>query len=264
MASTVGAVRTRNPDSPARACARVPEADRDAGPERLVALLVDLENVAGIDMNFIFQAAASEGRVVVRRAYGNSEIIRKFKEELQDLAFDSQALFSTTRAGKNSADIFLAIDAMDLLHEGIVDTFVLATADTDFARLARRLREGGKRVVGVGSEHAGSALVQSCDRFETPAAQPKPARHKQPSGAAGGPARKLGDLVMTAFENVVGEDGAVGGSKLLQAIQRLDPGFDYKRLGFSSFSAFLRSLQLDLDVETDQRGLVVRYQEMGR
>lgn len=248
----------------------------DARPERerLVALLVDLENVAGIDLRFIFQTAASEGRVVVRRAYGNGELIRKMKDELQDLAFDSHALFSTTRAGKNSADIFLAIDAMDLLHMSVVDTFVLATADTDFARLARRLREGGKRVVGVGSEHAGSALVQSCDRWESPPKEPKQRAHRAQRGARSAAStasgrsdevdEKLTDLMYTAFESVVGEDGSVGGSKLLQAVQRLDPGFDYKRLGFSSFAKLLQSLDWDLDVATDKRGMVVRYRDMGR
>lgn len=235
----------------------------EAVPERLVALLVDLENVAGIDLKVIFQTAASEGRVVVRRAYGNAELIRKFKDELQDLAFDSQALFSTTRAGKNSADIFLTIDAMDLLHQGIVEVFVLATADTDFARLARRVREGGKRVVGVGTEHAGAALVQSCDRFEVPT-PPKAARARGHAHAHATPDRKLTDLALTAFESVVGEDGSVGGSKLLQAIQRLDPGFDYKKQGFSSFNAFLKSLDWDLDVSTDKRGMVVRYKDLGR
>jgi uncharacterized protein (TIGR00288 family) len=238
--------------------------DREDGrpeKERLVALLVDLENVAGIDLSFIFQTAASEGRVVVRRAYGNGELIRKMKDELQDLAFDSHALFSTTRQGKNSADIFLTIEAMDLLHQDTVETFVLATADTDFARLARRLREGGKRVIGVGSEHAGSALVQSCDRWETPPKEPKPGRGKARSG--GGTSReKLTDLFMTAFDSVVSEDGSVGGSKLLQAVQRLDPSFDYKRAGFSSFGALLKSLDWELEVATDKRGLVVRYKDL--
>jgi uncharacterized protein (TIGR00288 family) len=239
----------------------VPEDTAEAGRERLVALLVDLENVAGIDLQYVFQTATSEGRVVVRRAYGNAELIRKFKAELQDLAFDSVALFATTSAGKNSADIFLTIDAMDLLHQNVVDAFVLATADTDFARLARRLREGGKRVVGVGAEHAGAALVQSCDRFETPA-PPKVAR---PRSAKGGASKdKLADLVLGALDSAVSEDGSVGGSKLLQAIQRQDPGFDYKRLGFRSFGAFLRSLELDVEISTDERGMVVRYRDLGR
>jgi uncharacterized protein (TIGR00288 family) len=236
------------------------DGDRETPPERLVALLVDLENVAGIGLKNIFSAAASEGRVVVRRAYGNADLIAKSKAELQDLAFDSQALFSTTRAGKNSADIFLTIDAMDMLHQDIVDVFVLATADTDFARLARRIREGGKRVVGVGTEHAGAALVQSCDRFETPA-HPAKQRHR---AARPGPTGQLADMVTAAFESVVSEDGSVGGSKLLQALQRLDPGFDYKKLGFSSFGAFLKSLDLDLELATDKRGMVVRYTDLGR
>jgi uncharacterized protein (TIGR00288 family) len=238
----------------------VPEAEPR---ERLVALLVDLENVAGLDLKTIFQTATSEGRVVVRRAYGNSDLLGKKRAELQDMAFDSVALFNTTRAGKNSADIFLTIDAMDLLHGNVVDTFVLATADTDFARLARRLREGGKRVVGVGAEHAGAALVQSVDRFESPSALHKRARPKAAKSAARGDGKAdYEDLVMTAFESVVGEDGSVGGSKLLQAIQRLDPGFDYKRLGHGSFTNFLKSLDLDLELDTDPRGLVVRDRDM--
>ena len=246
-----------------------PEGESDGAPEKLVALLVDLENVAGIGLRPIFTIAASEGRVVVRRAYGNSKIIERFRAELQDLAFDSQALFSTTRAGKNSSDIFLAIDAMDLLHTGPVAVFVLATGDTDFARLARRLREGGKRVVGVGPEHAGDALVQSCDRWETPTlSKPKPLPRKRRRGPAPEVPEEsqkqlaqMDELVETAFESVVSEDGTVGGSKLHQALQRLDPKFDYKRLGFSSFGAFLKSLDLDLDITSDKRGLVVKYRE---
>ncbi|MCA1814666.1 MAG: NYN domain-containing protein [Halobacteriales archaeon] len=230
--------------------------------ERLVALLVDLENVAGLDLKAIFQTATSEGRVVVRRAYGNADLLGKKRVELQDLAFDSQALFNTTRAGKNSADIFLTIDAMDLLHQDVVHVFVLATADTDFARLARRLRENGKRVVGVGAEHAGAALVQSCDRFESPSALHKRSRPRAGKAKAESKEDDIADTVMTAFDSVVGEDGSVGGSKLLQAIQRLDPGFDYKRMGHGSFTNFLKSLDLDLELDTDPRGLAVRYRDM--
>src|SRR5207247_182950 len=82
----------------------------------------------------------------------------------------------------------------------------------------RRLREGGKRVVGVGSDSAGAALVQSCDRFETPAPPQKASRGRGQAPRSADP--KLTDLVLTAFESVVGEDGSVGGSKLLQAVQR--------------------------------------------
>lgn len=223
-----------------------------------MALLVDLENVTQFPLRDMFKAATAEGRVIVRRAYGGQQPVQSRKKELQDLAFDHRMLL-TSQPGKNSADLALAIEAMDLLHEGIVDTFVLATGDADFAGLARRLRAQGKTVVGVGARNSASdVLVQSVDKFEDLAAATERKSGANQPKKSPGVAPKVRDLVREAFETAAGEADRTTGASLGNAVQRLDPAFNARDHGFASLRKLLEAMSGTFEVTDGDRDMHVR------
>jgi hypothetical protein len=151
---------------------------------------------------------------------------------------------------------------MDILYTRPVEVFVLVTADSDFATLARRLREGGKRVIGMGSrQRAGRALVQSCDQYiyydqprpslppedgraagpRTPA--PRRAGHPPTGGHEPAEVTQLHKIVLDAMEAAADREGRVYGGPLHERIRRIRPDFNYRDFGFSSFSKFVESLK---------------------
>ncbi len=235
--------------------------------EPIVALLIDYENVADVPLKDIFRVAAVEGRVAIRRIYGNAPLIAKYQDAIRDLAFEPVSILRSNRSGKNATDIYLTIDAIDLLHRGIVDTFVLATSDSDFARLARRIREGGRRVVGAGNQdRVGEALVQSCDQFVrlplSKGEKVQDATEPKEVNVPGADVMTTKDLVQLAFDSAIDETGSTNGGKLHATIQRLDPAFDYKSLGHKSFRDFLENGSgLPLIVDPDPPMMVTMRDE---
>lgn len=131
-----------------------------------VGLLIDCDNVSWQRANAITVEAATHGLVGVKRGYGDwgSQHLKGWRTVLTTLAIQpiQQIAYSS---GKGATDIALVIDAMDLLHSGQVETFCLVANDSDYTRLAMRLRESGKRVVGIGSKNASAAFSNACDRF---------------------------------------------------------------------------------------------------
>lgn len=221
-------------------------------PEANVALLLDFENAQDVDVHRILAEAAGFGRVIVRRAYADWNRHAGGQGPLREAGFEAVHQFTSGSRGKNSTDIHLAVDAMDILYTRPVDTFVLVTADSDFATLARRLREGGKRVIGMGSrQRAGRALVQSCDQYiyyDAPAPPAAPPKEEAPASARkrGHEEPRLTDthrMVFAALLSAGDEEGRVYGGPLHERIRRLQPDFNYRDYGFSSFLRFVESLK---------------------
>ena len=134
--------------------------------DRRLAVLVDADNVSPRWAGAVFKEVATFGDATVRRVYGNfaSEALRPWRHVLQDHALQPYHQPAYTK-GKNSSDIALVIDAMDLLHSGHVDGFVLVSSDSDFTRLASRIRERGLDVIGIGEEKTPESLRRACKRF---------------------------------------------------------------------------------------------------
>ena len=133
---------------------------------RRLAVLVDADNVSAQWATAIFKEIATFGDATVRRIYGDfaSQALNPWRSVLQDYALIPHHQPSYTR-GKNSSDIALVIDAMDLLHSGHVEGFVLVSSDSDFTRLASRVREQGLEVIGIGEERTPESLRKACKRF---------------------------------------------------------------------------------------------------
>ena len=138
--------------------------ERFDGPR--LAVLIDADNTAAKWADAIFEEIATLGEASVRRIYGDfsGPHLRSWEKKLAGLAVIPHQQFAYTR-GKNSSDIALVIDAMDLMHTGQIDGFVLVSSDSDFARLASRLREQGLQVYGIGKTNTPEAFRKACKRF---------------------------------------------------------------------------------------------------
>lgn len=217
---------------------------------------MDYENARDVNMQRVLTEAAAFGRVVIRRAYADWTRHAKAQNQLREAGFEELHQFTSGSGTKNATDIHLAVDAMDILYTRPIDVFMLVTADSDFAKLARRIREGGKRVIGMGSKkRVGRALVQSCDQFiyydQEPARQPQAvAPAPPPSGGQQQRPRptQRADLtdrhriVLEAMSAAADEEGMVYGGPLHENIRRVRPDFSYRDFGFSSFLRFIESL----------------------
>ena len=250
---------------------------------RNIAVFCDFENIAlGVrdarydrfDMRKVLEKLLLKGSIVVKKAYCDWERYKEFKVAMHESSFEMIEIPHVRQSGKNSADIRMVVDALDLCYtKAHVDTFVILSGDSDFSPLVSKLRENARTVIGVGVKNSSSdLLIANCDEFIyyddlVRESETKRARRKQPAKkAAGGgttqapaPAPKepadrkqeAFDLVLGTIEALVaerGEEEKIWGSMVKQALKRRMPGFNESYYGFGSFS--------DLLEEAAQRGLV--------
>ncbi|UIF89290.1 NYN domain-containing protein [Cupriavidus sp. UYPR2.512] len=225
-------------------------AGQSAATEGRVAVLVDCDNTTPEILEHALRVVAQFGRVVLRRGYGNhATLAHRWQEALVRLAF-TPCLQYQYAAGKNTADIALALDAMEAMFDSRADTFCLITSDSDFAYLCRKLRERGAIVHIVGEAKTPDALRNASDQFfewvpPEPVAEPAdPAKPKAVAAAAPKPvAKRRPKAVIKAVELLAGDtpDGWVGLGALGQYLKRTDPGFSPKVFGHAALSDMIRT-----------------------
>ena len=212
------------------------EASRQ-GSETLVAALVDFENVGLDSIQWLFDQISDVGRIIVKRAYADWSSAGNKRDQLLELGIEPIQQFHSGPKGKNSSDIRLAIDAVDLLHQSPVDTFVIVSSDSDFIPLVNKLRAAGKTVIGAGRKAtAPRTLVISCDKYHY-------LDQDRRIGVSGQPVEEQSSdiLLIRAVQATMDEQGRVVGSKLYQTMQRLDPSFDFRALGYATFAKYLEA-----------------------
>jgi len=250
---------------------------------RSMALFCDFENIAlGVrdakyekfDIKKVIERLLLKGSIVVKKAYCDWDRYKQFKATMHEAAFELIEIPHVRQSGKNSADIRMVVDALDLCYtKSHVDTFVLITGDSDFSPLVSKLRENDKQVIGVGVKNSTSdLLIANCDEFiyyddlvrekqqhkaKRKPAPPAPADKPQ---AKGEEERKLEalDLVMETVEALFAERGAeekIWGSMVKQALKRRKPGFNESYYGFRSFSRLLDEAAARgmIEVEEDEK-----------
>ena len=207
-----------------------------------VAVLIDFENVGLSSIRWLFDQVSDIGRIIVKRAYADWSAAaskkdhRQQRDQLLELGIEPIHLFHSV-SGKNSSDIRLAIDAVELMYLSPVDTFVIVSSDTDFVPLVSKLRAAGKTVIGAGRRATVSrTLVTSCDKYHF-------LDQSEPSRVATQPASKpqMESLLVRAVKSGIDEQGKVVGSKLHETLQRLDPSFDYRGMGYSTLTRYLEA-----------------------
>ncbi len=135
-------------------------------PERQIAVLIDLENAGLSPIQRLFDQIVHEGRIIVKRAYADWSRAGKSRDQLLELGIEPIQLFRSASGRKNSNDILLAIDAVDLLYSSPIDIFVIVSSDSDFIPLINKLRASGKIVFCAGEQAKMSpTLIKACDRY---------------------------------------------------------------------------------------------------
>lgn len=250
-----------------------------------MAVFLDLENIAigareaqfpAFDIRKVLERLLLKGHIVVKKAYCDFDRYKDFKRGLHEAAFEMIEIPHVRQSGKNSADIRMVVDALDLCYtKSHVDTFVIISGDSDFSPLVSKLRENDKTVIGVGVKKSTSDLfITNCDEFlyyddlvrpepaakrtnlrSTPKVSPAPAPEtKTPSLS---PDRALDLLVRTleALRAERGEDYPIRGSLIKQAMKRQNPGFNERAHGFRAFNDLLQEAQKRrlLELEADKQ-----------
>ncbi len=261
-----------------------------------LAVFCDFENVAlGVrdaryqkfDAGKVIERLLLKGSIVVKKAYCDWERYKEFRAAMHEAAFELIEIPHVRQAGKNSADIRMVVDALDLCYtKAHLDTFVIISGDSDFSPLVSKLRENNKSVIGVGVKNSSSdLLVSNCDEFiyyddlvrakkprktggqkaarRKEAAAKKTTGKKKPAAAAAKEdseqAERLQealDLILETLEMLAEERGGeekIWGSMVKQTLKRRRPGFNESYYGFRSFNRLLEAaaaqglLELELD-----------------
>jgi hypothetical protein len=217
--------------------------DMPTPPERL-AVLIDADNTSPRYVRALLDELAAYGTASVKRAYGDwtTSQLGGWKRELNQYAIVPVQQFAYT-TGKNSTDSTLIIDAMDLLYAGNVDAFALVSSDSDFTRLATRLRESGRRVYGLGLRKTPASLVAACDRFIYLEVLPDEAPAPSGDPESGEPQLPNLQSLLTRAVNATSPDdgGAVPLSALGSYLRSSHPGFDPRLYGFAKLSDLVRA-----------------------
>ena len=259
-----------------------------------LAIFCDFENVAlGVrdarikkfDINLVLERLLVKGSVVLKKAYCDWERYKEFKASMHDAAFEMIEIPHTRQSGKNSADIRMVVDALDLCYtKEHIDTFVVISGDSDFSPLVSKLRENAKTVIGVGVRNSTSdLLISNCDEFifyddlvrddeksQSSGGKKKSRKaskksRKKSARRKSDPAQEAIDLVLDTTRALYAErgDGAkLWGSMIKQTLKRRQPGFNESAYGFDSFSALLaeaadRNL-LKLERDDKSGGYIIR------
>ena len=236
-------------------------------------------HAANVDIGAVLDYASSFGAVAISRAYADwaAPANTRYQKQLVDRAVDLVQLFNTSGT-KNGADIRLAIDVVeDLFRLQDVSHIVIVAGDSDYIPLAQRARRLGRTVIGIGVEGSTSASFKNAvDEFSyyadltdpsaEPVAEPQPAVAATTSGELAADPRKVARsaLVRALKVSQTTDDGWVNASPLKQQIKRLDTSFDEKKIGFKSFTDYLKA-EKSL-VELEESGLVrrVRLRDRGK
>ncbi len=221
-----------------------------AGRAPRLAVLIDADNVTARNASAILDEIASFGEPSVRRVYGDwsSQALSQWKEQARDLGLVMHQQSANTK-GKNASDIGLVIDAMDILHAGKVDGFVLVSSDSDFTRLASRIREDGLQVIGIGEAKTPESLRKVCNRFvlieniisSDPVPEAKPGRSYEPEPEpVKEPPSKAIPLIFAAMKKIDPDQDDYSLGLLGQVITQLHPDFDPRSYGSAKLSDLLR------------------------
>ena len=212
----------------------------------LLAVLIDADNMPATHAEAILKEVTAYGEPALRRVYGDwsSQRLNKWKTKARALGLvEHQQPANTT--GKNASDIGLVIDAMDILHAGRFDGFVLVSSDSDFTRLAIRIREQGLTVIGIGEAKTPEALRNVCNRFiliENIVEEPAPAAGQKGTSSKQ-PATEAVPLILKAMDKIDQDDEWYALGPLGQHIVADSPDFDTRTYGYRKLSGLVQGLK---------------------
>ncbi|MEP6319997.1 MAG: NYN domain-containing protein [Paracoccaceae bacterium] len=211
----------------------------------LYAVLIDADNIPAKHAGAILKEITSFGEPALRRVYGDwsSGRLNSWTKQVRELGLVAHQESANT-VGKNASDIGLVIDAMDILHTGRFDGFVLVSSDSDFTALANRVREQGMDVIGVGEAKAPESLRNVCNRFvliENIVVEPAPAEKGGAAPQKRNPTEAI-PLILRAMDKIASGDDWYALGQLGQYITREAPDFDPRTYGKRKLSDLIETL----------------------
>jgi len=234
-----------------------------------LAVLIDADNVPHSSIRGVMEEIAIYGTPTIKRIYGDwtSPYVSGWKGALLEHAITPVQQYGYT-TGKNATDSAMIIDAMDILYSGKTDGFVLLSSDSDFTRLAIRLREAGQKVIGIGERKTPNAFIVACDKFiyievirdhqrsqvkadvtAKRSQEPAPAAEKKvtedPSEKALSPAQLIADSIA----DIADHDGYAFLGELGNLLLKKQPDFDARNYGFQKLTPLIKSIpRFELDI----------------
>lgn len=239
-----------------------------------LAVLIDADNASRSAMKDVMAEVAVYGTPTIKRIYGDwtAPNMNSWKSILLETAITPIQQYSYT-TGKNSTDSAMIIDAMDILYSGNCDGFVLVSSDSDFTRLAIRLREAGMKVYGMGEKKTPKPFIVACDKFvyieviraaaQQAAQQEKAAAQKSKKNKGQGQnhavPNEVMELIAESLDTLEEDDGYVQMGKLGSLLVKKQPDFDPRNYGFSKLSKMIKALdRFQIQVRPDDTDIYVR------
>ena len=239
---------------------------------RRLALMIDGDNAEAKLLPQVLAEVSRYGIMTIRRVYGDwtTTQLKGWKEILHTYALKPEQQFSYT-TGKNSTDSALIIDAMDIIYTAGVDGICIVSRDSDYTRLATRIREKNLFVMGIGRKLTPRSFVNACDIFVytenlppvTEDEEMPPSKSKSKSKTGDGKQRSLKQLFLTAFDSVVQEDGWAHLGGLGSSLRQLDPGFDPRTYGHKLLSQLVEATPY-FETRKQSKGIYVRLKQNGK
>jgi len=246
--------------------------------ELLIAVFVDYENLAigvrdmktELKLDLVLKRLLEKGRIVYKRAYGDWNAYAGAVRELHALGISMMEMPRGRHSGKNSADIHMVVDALDLCYaKEHIDAFALLSGDSDFSPLVSKLKENDKRVIGCGVKNSTSdLLINSCDEFIyyddlVRASQKAPVKKKRvTTGTKPNKKEEALERLVEIVSSLARDYDTVWGSMVKQTIRRVYPGFNEDYYGYPSFDALLEDARdqglIDLDYDEQRGNFIVR------
>jgi uncharacterized protein (TIGR00288 family) len=245
----------------------VPERQRSGADERKIAMFCDLENIAlGVrdseiskfDIDLVLERLLEKGKIIVKKAYADWERYSEYKRPFHEAAIELIDIPQKYYSGKNSADIKMVVDAMDLSYsKEHLDTFVLLSGDSDFSPLVSKLKENNKYVIGVGVKNSSSnLLIDNCDEFIYYEDVWRDAQRGPKLDGLNKKNAEAFSLMVDAIQALARENKDVlWGSMIKQTMQRKKPSFNEGYYGYSTFSELLEDAERKniIKLKKDQR-----------
>lgn len=221
--------------------------DRNENPmikeKTQIAMLIDGDNAQAKYLSDIITETSKHGRIIIKRIYADwtNNTMKSWKNELNNNSIRPIQKFAYAK-GKNSTDIALIIDAMDILHREEVDGFCLVSSDSDFTGLANRIRESGLFVIGIGKKQTPKPFINSCDIFTF-------TENFENKNKTTNKSIKIDvKIIREAFSIVSNENGVALLSEISGAVKKIDASFDPRTFGYKSYSKMFKDLKSDFEL----------------
>ena len=236
-----------------------------------MAVLIDSENVSSKNIEFIMKESIRHGFLTIKRIYGDwtDQRMTSWKKVLPDYAIQPIQQFKNTQ-GKNSTDSALIIDAMDILYTSEVDGFIIVSSDSDYTKLAVRLRESGKVVVGIGEQKTPKSLVNACNEFRYIEILEKNfegiKKELTQKNTKSEDTKKEDDELLQhlieAYEMIEQESEWKNLSSVANNLKRLDPAFTPRTYGFGRLSHLMESYSKIFELRKDPRHRIIKVRKL--